>query len=412
MSTDIVLCDTADGVARLQYFLLTHAPELTVEVTTDAFRGVELAARTRPGVVVTELRLEGLGGAELVKRIRASSPTSRVVAWTSSEDPGAIAELLSAGAAGYVLKDDGEEELLRAVRAAMAGGVTISTRVAALVGTRLSDVLGRARQLEVDLSEVTRRLEEGTAAKADFLANISHEIRTPVTVAKGIAYVLQNPLVDEEERLAFIAQLTTSLDKLMMMVDEIITIAELERGSLELEVVELDLAPLLRHVCDEIARQYPLVTIQRSIPESLPGLADPTRIGEVVRQILDNACRYSPDDRPVEVRARGLEEGVVVTVTDRGHGIDREVATQAFEQPFSTGEATLRKEKAGVGVGLHLARQLVVQHGGILWADPIPSGGSRVSFCIPSHRGQRVTTPPMELLGSDSPQPSASNASS
>jgi signal transduction histidine kinase len=85
---------------------------------------------------------------------------------------------------------------------------------------------------------------------------------------------------------------------------------------------------------------------------------------------------------------------VIVSVTDRGEGLDRAVAAQAFEQPFSTGEGTLRKEKAGVGVGLHLARQIVVEHGGIMWSDPLPGGGTRVSFCVPSHEGERLAAPP------------------
>ena len=74
--------------------------------------------------------------------------------------------------------------------------------------------------------------------------------------------------------------------------------------------------------------------------------------------------------------------------------MQRAVASQSFAQPFSTGEATLRKEKAGVGVGLHLARQLIVAHGGILWTDPVPSGGTRVSFCIPALRGEALTSMP------------------
>ncbi|HEY7399558.1 MAG TPA: ATP-binding protein [Actinomycetota bacterium] len=396
MSTDIVLCDTPEAVARLQYHLLKEAPDLAVEVTTDAFRGVELAARVRPAVVITELKLEGLGGAELVKRFRASTPGSRVVAWTADDDPGHIADALAAGAAGYVLKDDGEQELVRAVRAS-AGGVTLSPAVSRRVGTQLGELLSRTRELEDELADTARRMQEGTAAKADFLANISHELRTPVTVAKGIAYVLKNPVVEEHERVEFIDQLTTSLDKLMMMVDELITIAELERGTLEMEQSHTDLAPLLRHVCDEIGRQYPTVVIERELPESLPAYADPSRIAEVVRQLLDNACRYSPPDRPVEVSARGLDEGCVVMVTDRGQGMLRDVTTQAFDQPFSTGEATMRKEKAGVGVGLHLARQLILGHGGILWTDPIPSGGTRVSFCLPAHPGERFTALPTEL---------------
>jgi signal transduction histidine kinase len=333
-----------------------------------------------------------------VKRYRASSPGTRVVAWTDVVDPVKVADALAAGLAGYVLKEEGEEVLLRTVRSSSGGEeVMLSPKVAQLVGTQLGGLATRTRLLEEEIEDVTRRMQEGTAAKADFLANISHELRTPVTVAKGISYVLKNPTVTEPERLEFIEQLTTSLDKLMMMVDELITIAELERGTLRFDLATTDLAPLLRHAADEIGRQYPTVLIERDISELLPAYADPSRIGEVVRQLLDNACRYSPEDKSVEIRARALAEGVVVTVTDRGQGMQRDVAHQAFDQPFSTGEATLRKEKAGVGVGLHLARQLIVGHGGILWADPIPSGGTRVSFCVPAHAGERVITPPLEF---------------
>ena len=90
----------------------------------------------------------------------------------------------------------------------------------------------RARELEDELVQLRDDVSQGTSAKADFLANISHELRTPVTVAKGIAYVLRNPSVPEAERAQFLDQLQASLDKLMAIVDEIITIAELERGHL------------------------------------------------------------------------------------------------------------------------------------------------------------------------------------
>jgi signal transduction histidine kinase len=130
------------------------------------------------------------------------------------------------------------------------------------------------------------------------------------------------------------------------------------------------------------------------VPDALVAIADGGRIGGVVHELLDNACRYSPAGATVELVTRLLDEGVVVMVTDRGEGLDRGLVAQAFAQPFSTGEATLRKEKAGVGVGLHLARQVIIEHGGVVWADPLPGGGSRVSFCIPSHEGDRLHEPP------------------
>ncbi len=225
-------------------------------------------------------------------------------------------------------------------------------------------------------------------------------------MAKGIAYVLRNRDVPEPEREEFLQQLEASLDKLMGIVDEILTIAELDRGTLALNVQLVDLAPLLRHLAEEAARRYPRHRIEHQVPDPCTALADPGRISEVVRQLLDNACRYSPPHETVSLRARVLDEGVLVSVTDHGLGMAREVLSRAFEEPFSTGERVLRKERAGVGLGLHLARQLVVQHGGVMWADPLPSGGTRVSFCIPADRGQRMSAPPL-LAAEASAEPRA-----
>jgi signal transduction histidine kinase len=389
----ILLCDSADEVARLQYHLLRTDPETAVDMATDAFTAVEIAARLHPDVIVCELTLEGLGGLELVKRFRASSPTSRILAWTWARDAEGIAEVLSVGAAGYLVKDDPPTEVIRAIRASADGGVTLSSTVGLLLTDELLRAAADAREVRSELERIQDTVTQGTSAKADFLANISHELRTPVTVAKGIAYVLRNPSVPEDERAGFLEQLQESLDKLMGIVDEIITMSELERGTFELTRVDVDVAPLIRHAIDEMTRHYPAVPIDPHVAEPLVIFVDGHRIASVVRELLDNACRYSPPGTPVEIRARMLDEGMVVTVTDRGEGLDRAVALRSFQEPFSTGEGTLRKEKAGVGVGLHLARQLVIEHGGILWSDPLPGGGTRASFCVP-RAGGRLEVPP------------------
>ena len=114
-----------------------------------------------------------------------------------------------------------------------------------------------ARTARDELDHVRESVSAGSSAKADFLANISHELRTPVTVAKGIAYVLRNPAVAEDERTEFLEQLQASLDKLMGIVDEIITMAELERGTFQLEIADVDLAPLVRHAIDEVGDALP-----------------------------------------------------------------------------------------------------------------------------------------------------------
>jgi signal transduction histidine kinase len=398
MPTTVLLCDTPDEVSLLQYHLLREAPDLVVEVTTDAVRAVDAVVRARPDVVVCEPDLDALAPGELIRRLRATSPTTKIVARSAFADADRVATALGAGASAFLTKAEPHEAVVAAIRSVGGGAVVLSPVAAMVLGDELAAMTGRIRELEAELADLKDDVSAGSTAKADFLANISHELRTPVTVAKGIAYVLRNPTVPEVERVQFLEQLQGSLDKLMAIVDEVITMSELEKGTFSLELAPTDLAPLVRHAVDEVSRQYPSQSIEAQVPDTLSAVADGAKIGGVVRELLDNACRYSPPEHPVEVVARILNEGVVVSVTDHGEGLDRSVASKAFEQPFSTGEGILRKEKAGVGVGLHLARQIVVEHGGIMWADPLPGGGTRVSFCLPAHAGERLSVPPAIAL--------------
>ena len=390
----VLLCDSADEVTRLQFALLARDPLIEVQVTTDAERVIELAAGFQPDAVVTELGLEGPKDAELVRRLRDAAPLSAIIGWTRLRDPGRLSRVLAEGASGYLLKEDGVEEAAQAIESAVGGAIVLSRSAAALLGGELSDALTRVAELEVEAREIHQQMQDGTNAKSEFLANVSHELRTPVTVAKGIAYVLRNPSVGDEERAEFIEQLQSSLDKLAGLVDEIIEISELEQGTFKLDIDYVDLAPLIEQAVREVGAQYPAVPVLPHLPLALFALADGSRIYGVIQELLENACRYSPENVAVEIRARVMDEGIVISVTDQGVGMDREIAWRSFEQPFSTGEATLRKEKAGAGVGLHLSRQLVVRHGGILWTDPVPAGGTRVSFCLPSRAGARFAAPP------------------
>jgi signal transduction histidine kinase len=394
MSTRVLLCDTAEGLAQLQYALLKSGEDLQTDVVTDGVRAVESAARTRPEVVVAEIGLDGLAGAELVRRLIATVPEARVICWTTLPSPFTAAEMLGVGASAYLLKEDGPEAVARAIMPVLGGNVVISPRIAEQIGARFGQAVRHEREMQSALADTSEQLDLLTSAKAEFLANVSHELRTPVTVAKGIAYVLKHRGIPDEEREEFLEKLEGSLEKLMTLVDELLTIAELDRGTLLLQLVDTDLAPIIRHVADDMARRYTAVSIEQHVPERLPAVADQGRISEVVRQLIDNACRYSPEHGTVQVRARTMDEGVVVSVTDHGQGMARDIAIRAFNQPFSTGEEILRKERSGIGLGLHMARQLILQHGGVVWADPLPAGGTRVSFCLPVIRGERLTEPP------------------
>jgi two-component system, cell cycle sensor histidine kinase DivJ len=121
-----------------------------------------------------------------------------------------------------------------------------------------------------------------------------------------------------------------------------------------------------------------------AMPPTIPGVADSRAIRGVVRQLVDNACRYSQPGGTVRVKALSSDEGIVVHITDRGPGLRRGQIAAAFGEAFSPGEEIMTKQLAGLGLGLNLGRSLLALHGGILWAEPLPGGGSRVSFTIPA----------------------------
>ena len=380
----MLLSGTPPDVAVLEHALSRTGWDAVTEASTDGYHSVELAVRSRPDVIITDPAMPRLWGPDLIQRLRAVAPSTPIVCWSGSPAPEDAAEIIRAGAVGYLLKEDGPAEVIRALGPVLDGGAVVSPRLAAQLFNRFADGVHRERELGRALADATMKVQEVTHAKAEFLANVSHELRTPVTIVKGVAHLLKDQRLSPEDEVEFLAKMGGAIDRLTGLVDEILSIADLDRGTVDFDVARTDLAAMVRDVCDRVEERYPLVRLERDIPETMYAVVDPARISEAVAQLADNACRFSPASTTVRVRLRAQDEGVVFSVTDAGMGLTREVASLAFHEPFVTGEEVMRKERAGVGLGLHLARRLILLHGGILWADPLPAGGTRVSFCIPT----------------------------
>lgn len=352
-----------------------------VETAADGYRVVELATRIHPVAVVLQVGLAGPEAPELVQRIKAVAPGCRVIVVGAKRRDDAAA-LLRAGSDAALAADPDPRYMLWTLGRVLSGGVVLSPELARGLVETLADSVHREQQWARTLADRSRQAEALARAKAEFLGNVSHELRTPLTVIKGVAALLRRGGAPEEQG-ALLEEVERAADRLTAMVDELLTLAKVERGSLELDTERGDLAGLLREEADAARDRYPGIRITDSIPDDLPTEADMARIREVVSHLLDNACRYSDPGGVVGLKARLAEEGVTVSVTDRGKGIDRHQIAAAFDRPFAPGEDVLTKELAGLGLGLNLARNLVALHGGIMWAEPLPGGGSRVSFTLP-----------------------------
>jgi signal transduction histidine kinase len=395
MGIKVVVAGSLEDHAVLQYALATSMPDSQIEVGTDGYRAVELARRAHPDLIVADPAVRGgLSGFELISKLKEAAPSSPVLCWTARGDVDEATELLRAGASAYLLKDDGPTDLVRQIPAVLEGGLVIAPKVATGLAAKFTHSIHRESELTRALAETTMQLQEIASSKEAFMANVNHELRTPVTIVKGIAHLLKSGQLSQEDQEQFVKRMDVAVEKLTSIVEEVLSVSDAGNGRISLEPREADMVELLHQACDRVQASYPDITIDRQAMGTFRVWVDPERICEVMTQLLDNACRYSPAGGRVVVALRRVAEGVMFSVTDSGEGLPRDVLQKAFREPFVTGEEILRKERAGLGLGLHLARQLVVLHGGIMWADPLPSGGTRVAFCIPEHSPLFMTPPP------------------
>ena len=353
-----------------------------IEVAEDGYRAIELTERVHPKAALVSDSSAGPDARDLVRRIKAAEPGCGVILLVHQPEPDRDADLLRAGADGVIPERADTTFITWSLARVAEGGLVIHPAIAKGVAQDLTDSATERMEWARQLAERTKQAEELARAKSDFLGNVSHELRTPLTIIKGVAGMLRTTQADGKQD-AMLSQVDKAADKLVLMIESIITHASMERGEYSLNFQRCDLVETIRSAAEEGASGYPDVNLDIVLPEQVPAIADVRAIRGVVRQLVDNGARYSDAGGVVTVKARCGDEGVTIHVTDRGVGVDREKIANALAEAFSPGEAIMTKERAGLGLGLNLSRNLVGLHGGILWAEPLPGGGSRVSFTIP-----------------------------
>jgi signal transduction histidine kinase len=222
-------------------------------------------------------------------------------------------------------------------------------------------------------------------AKDLFLATTSHELRTPITVIKGYVSILANSwdrLTDVERADAF-AAVTDRTDSLVDLVNHLLLGARAGAERYSLETAAFDVEVAVRATAEAFGTVSELHRVVVDVPDDLPFvLGDASAIEPVLGQLLENALKYSPRGGEVRVVVRGGDGYAVVDVLDRGVGIPAGSEEMLFTRFYQAG-AVDRREYAGMGLGLHIVRQLVEAQGGTVHAGNRPDGGARIGFTLP-----------------------------
>ncbi len=261
------------------------------------------------------------------------------------------------------------------------------------VGDRgVGDRMGE-RQLVVILDDVSeryeyrRRLEQEARRRDEFMATLSHELRNPLAVLSNAAELLRGS-EDRASTLRITGVLERQTRQMRRMVDELLDVARIAKGKVQLHFTELDFVELVRGVADDLvgAVEARGLTLQVDLPAGeLWVRGDRIRLTQIIQNLADNAAKFTdPPGRVVlRVAVDEADRRVVLAVCDTGCGMERELLCSAFE-PFRQADHTLGRSRGGLGLGLPLVRGLVTMHGGSIEArSDGPGCGTEMLVTLP-----------------------------
>ena len=255
-----------------------------------------------------------------------------------------------------------------------------------------ASVIERARLHRESLQiEILKRTD---ALRAALLSSVSHDLRTPLSSIKAAASSLLQKDVqwDEEARRSFALAIEHEADRLNRLVGNLLDMSRIEGGALKPEKEWYPVDELVHDVLDHMQPVLQGRTVQTQLPDDLPPVElDYLQMDQVLTNLIENAVRYTPPESPIEVSAQFDGEQMVISVADRGPGIPRADKARVFDKFYRVlGTQRNTATVPGSGLGLAVSKGLVEAHGGRIWVEDRPGGGSIFRFTLPVRKAEGI----------------------
>ena len=400
-----------------------------VSVSTSGADAMRKLHQSQFDLLLTDLRLDDLDGLTLVSELCRVQPDAVSIILTGFASLESAVKALREGAYDYLIKPCDVDELRAVVARGVERhqlGVQLQARLLELEAANATihelnrdlqrrvdeataelqhrmDQLARANQ---EIAELYRnaqtnveQLQQLDRLKSRFLSMASHELKTPLTSISGLAQVLLRRMrrrleeghppgkewsEEQQGHVERLELLNSQTARLGRLVDELLDVSRIESGKLDFHWAPVDLGQLVT----EVAGRLQMTTSSHSIEVDLDGAlgssvtADRDHLEQVLDNLVTNAIKFSPDGGTIQVKLSNASDNVVFSVQDPGVGIPPGQLESIFglfyqaEDPFS-------RRTGGMGLGLYISREIVMRHGGRIWAESAPSQGSTFSVSLP-----------------------------
>lgn len=351
---------------QAEIFLKQAEEDIDLELCSSADEVLKKLDDSHHDIVVSDYRMPGMDGISLLKKIRDRGDDIPFIILTGEGSEEVAMEALNNGADRYLIK----------------GG---NTKVK-------YEILARAIFDEVERAETKAKLKELNEIKEDFISATAHELRTPLVPIKTYSEYMKEEKLGEvtEEQREKLDQINNAVDRLSKTIQEMLDVSRLSIGETIYDMEEVALDEIVEEAVDQVKvlASDKDIDLLNKVSNEHPVFGDRDFLVVALKNLLENAIKYSNDDSKVKILSSRKEDIIQLCVEDRGVGIPDEDIDDIFKEYYIAGSDLKRENSKGIGLGLYLVKKIVKDHGGDIGVRSQEGKGSRFYINLPMESDQ------------------------
>ncbi len=384
MENKVLVVDDEKEIRDVLSRALTRIAGFHVEVAENAEEALQKIQKERFDLVLTDLKMPGKDGLQLLSEISKTNPDILTVMMTGHGSIDSALEAMKRGASDYLMKPINLEEII--------------VRLQKVLDERRRFV--RLKDFATQLERANQELRRCDAMKSEFVSVASHELRTPLSAIKNAVQLILHGKTGEinETQAKFLSMAERNINRLTNILNDLLNLSRIESGKMEMNFQELDLKGVIEFVLNSLKLQAENKSIQLKcdVEDSLQRVyGDREKVEQILTNLIGNAIKFTSEGGEIRITAKPLtgdenrhKKMVSISIQDNGMGIPEEHLSQIFEK-FHQVEGSLHRSTSGTGLGLAITKGLVEAHQGKIWVESQLGKGSTFTFTLPISEGER-----------------------